>query len=127
MTTSQEIQNLINSLIIKRDTAVASRNQYQGTCFNSRGCDAMRNTFTYYDRIAIDTGIEIDKLREDLRLQKEKELTEIKIETKLDIIPNPLNQLGESLEPITDIIQKPEIQGSLLIAGLVVAALFLKN
>ena len=43
-----------------------------------------------------------------------------------NIEPNTLNQIGESLEPITTQIQKPENQGLLLIAGLVLAAVILK-
>ena len=43
-----------------------------------------------------------------------------------NIEPNTLNQIWESLEPITTQIQKPENQGLLLIAGLVLAAVILK-
>ena len=39
------------------------------------------------------------------------------------IPPNPLNQLGESTEPITTQIKKPENQGLILLAGLVAAAI----
>ena len=47
-----------------------------------------------------------------------------------NIEPNTLNQIGQSIEPvttqITTQIKKPENQGLLLIAGLVVAAIVLK-
>ena len=67
----------------------------------------------------------LSSLTTQLNEQLNKELNEIKIETKLDIPPNTLNQLGESIEPITTQLKKPENQGLLLIAGLVTAAIVL--
>ena len=66
--------------------------------------------------------------------QKQKEVNDeqsaknqsiLQIQNKPNISPNPLNQLGESIEPITTQLKKPENQGLLLIAGLVAAAIII--
>ena len=46
--------------------------------------------------------------------------------TELNITPNTLNQVGEPIKPVITQLRKPEYQGLILFAGLILAAVILK-
>ena len=127
MTISEDIQKSINEAetrLAGLQPALHEANNNQ-TCFNSQMCISKRAQFQDIHNRVNAVNDQLSKLRAALTSQIEKELTEIKIETKLDIPQNTLNQLGESIEPITTQLKKPENQGLLLIAGLVAAAIII--
>ena len=118
MTLSEDIQSQIIEVNAARKVLNNRISQWSSqVCFNS-ACTASHNALS--SQFPIEQAkfdAQIKSLNEQLKTALEKELNEIKIETKLDIPPNSLNQLGE--------LKKPENQGLLLIAGLVTAALVL--
>ena len=128
MTISEDIQKQIQLLSDSLDPQKALSPDAGGTGPNLGSIwheyqynPSYRQDSDGYQRISKqvnDTRQQIQTLTANLNEQLNKELNEIKIETKLDIPPNPLNQIGvqtnQNLTPL------------LLFGGLVAAALILK-
>ena len=126
MTLSEDIQKSIDLLQVQYNTVNAEyQNVSSSTCFNTQGCIRRQLSSDATSKKAHELYTQIDGLIRKKEIQLQNEINEIKIETKLDIPPNPLNQLGESIEPAITQIKKPENQGLLLLAGLVAAAIII--